>query len=134
MFCRVLSSPSFEVLARGLSLSLLDQLIKFTPKASPLLGSHTVGCCTFVLIAPGPGARWPGTASVLQILLKWSVLSLLALPHLFLLVETTGKALVLICPSSPPPDLPGVSLGGPVWHGVLCSQEPVSRTNPWHSF
>ena len=64
---QILSWPSFEVLARGWSVSLLEQPTNFTPQP-PLYGALTIlGCYSPLLVTPGPGTRQRGPASRLLV-------------------------------------------------------------------
>lgn len=63
---QILSWPSFEALARGWSVSLLEQIIKFPLQLVALLGFTPQGHHAPALIKPGPGTRQLGTASMPQ--------------------------------------------------------------------
>lgn len=63
---QILSWPSFEALARGWSVSLLEQIIKFPLQLVALSSFTPQGHHAPALIKPGPGTRQLGTVSMPQ--------------------------------------------------------------------
>lgn len=89
---------------------------ELTPQPSPLL-VPTLGQYLPSPVTPGPGTRQLRTPRNLLKLLRLANRKLLALPHMFLFMETTVKALALSSSLSLSPDQPQCSSVGPtiVW-------------------
>lgn len=126
----MLSWLSFEALARGPLVSLLEQLIKFTLPTTSLTGSHTLGHCTLALTAPQPDIRQPGTVPMPQSLLKSFKLAhpRPTYPASFFPAETIIKALAHTSPLLPLPCNQSWCFYCKVLCFVLCSPQGTVNT------